>query len=110
MYHKFIRFDPSDPDWADRDRFVLSKGHTGVGLAPLLAQKGFFEKDLLKTFNHFNSPVGMHLDSLKVRGLDASTGSLGHGLPIALGMALAARVTKKDYTTALLKLQQELAP
>lgn len=99
LYNKFLRFDPSNPDLPDRDRFVLSKGHTGVGLAPLLARKGFFKKDLLKTFNQFNSPFGMHLDSLKVRGLDASTGSLGHGLPIALGMALATRVTHNDYTT-----------
>lgn len=99
LYNKFIKFDPSNPDLEDRDRFVLSKGHTGVGLAPLLAEKGFFDKEILKTFNQFNSPFGMHLDSLKVRGLDASTGSLGHGLPIALGMALAARVKNLDYKT-----------
>ncbi len=99
LYSKFIKLDPSNPDLEDRDRFVLSKGHTGVGLAPLLAEKGFFDKEILKTFNQFNSPFGMHLDSLKVRGLDASTGSLGHGLPIALGMALAARVKNLDYKT-----------
>lgn len=99
LYNKFMKYDPSNPDLEDRDRFVLSKGHAGVGLAPMLAEKGFFDKETLKTFNHFNSPFGMHLDSLKVTGLDASTGSLGHGLPIALGMALAARVKKLDYTT-----------
>ena len=99
LYNKFMKYDSSNPDLEDRDRFVLSKGHTGVGLAPLLAEKGFFDKETLKTFNQFNSPFGMHLDSLKVRGLDASTGSLGHGLPISLGMALAARVKGLDYKT-----------
>ena len=99
LYNKFMKYDASNPALEDRDRFVLSKGHAGVGLAPMLAEKGFFDKEILKTFNHFNSPFGMHLDSLKVIGLDASTGSLGHGLPIALGMALAARVKKLDYTT-----------
>ena len=99
LYNKFMKYDPQNPDLEDRDRFVLSKGHTGVGLAPLLAEKGFFDKETLKTFNQFNSPFGMHLDSLKVKGLDASTGSLGHGLPIALGMALAARVKNLDYKT-----------
>ncbi len=99
LYNKFMKYDSSNPDLEDRDRFVLSKGHAGVGLAPLLANKGFFDKETLKTFNQFNSPFGMHLDSLKVRGLDASTGSLGHGLPISLGMALAARVKGLDYKT-----------
>ena len=99
LYNKFMKYDSSNPDMEDRDRFILSKGHTGVGLAPLLAEKGFFDKETLKTFNQFNSPFGMHLDSLKVRGLDASTGSLGHGLPISLGIALAARVKGLDYKT-----------
>ena len=94
-----MKYDPANPDLEDRDRFVLSKGHAGVGFAPLLAEKGFFDKETLKTFNQFNSPFGMHLDSLKVKGLDASTGSLGHGLPIALGMTLAGRVKGLDYKT-----------
>ena len=99
LYNKFMKYDSSNPDLEDRDRFILSKGHAGVGLAPLLANKGFFDKETLKTFNQFNSPFGMHLDSLKVRGLDASTGSLGHGLPISLGIALAGRVKGLDYKT-----------
>jgi transketolase len=99
LYNKFMKYDSSNPELEDRDRFILSKGHAGVGLAPLLANKGFFDKETLKTFNQFNSPFGMHLDSLKVRGLDASTGSLGHGLPIALGIALAGRVKGLDYKT-----------
>ena len=92
LYYKYLRIDPQNPAWPDRDRFVLSKGHAGVGLAPVLADKGFFPRELLKEFNHTGSNMGMHLDSLKVPGLDASTGSLGHGISIALGMGLAARL------------------
>lgn len=99
LYHHIMKVDPKHPEWDDRDRFILSKGHIGVGLAPVLADKGFFTKELLKEYNHTGSPLGMHLDSLKVVGLDASTGSLGHGLPIALGMALSARLRGKKYTT-----------
>lgn len=97
LYYKYLNIDVNNPKWEDRDRFILSKGHTGVGFAPVLADKGFFSKELLKEYNHTGSSLGMHLDSTKVEGLDASTGSLGHGLPIALGMALAARYLKKDF-------------
>ena len=99
LYHKYMNIDPNDPKWEHRDRFILSKGHIGVGFAPVLADKGFFDKELLKNYNKTGSDFGMHLDSLKVPGLDASTGSLGHGLPIALGTALAARLQNKSYTT-----------
>lgn len=99
LYYKYLNIDPKNPDWADRDRFILSKGHIGVGFAPVLADKGFIDKEMLKEYNHTGSKLGMHLDSLKVPGLDASTGSLGHGLPIALGTALAARVMGKLYIT-----------
>lgn len=99
LYHKYLRIDPKRPDWPERDRFILSKGHAGVGFAPVLADRGYFDCELLKTFNHSGSDFGMHLNSLKVPGVDASTGSLGHGISIALGMALAARVTKKTYHT-----------
>jgi transketolase len=99
LYHKYLNINPADPDWADRDRMVLSKGHGGVGYAPLLARKGYFDFEQLKEFNKFMSPFGMHLDCLKVRGVDVSTGSLGHGLPIAAGMALGARTRKKSWRT-----------
>lgn len=99
LYHKYLNVDPANPKWEDRDRFILSKGHVGVGFAPVIADKGYFDKELLKEYNHTGSKLGMHLDSTKVPGVDASTGSLGHGLPIALGMALAARLQKKDYIT-----------
>jgi len=99
LYYKYLNIDPKRPDWPDRDRVILSKGHGGVGYAPLLADKGYFEKDLLKDFNHTGSPFGMHLDRRKVKGVDASTGSLGHGLSIAVGLALGAKLKKKDWLT-----------
>ncbi|MFZ5354487.1 MAG: transketolase [Bacillota bacterium] len=99
LYHKYMKVDPKNPNWEDRDRFILSKGHVGVGYAPVLADKGYFDKELLKEYNHTGSSLGMHLDSRKVSGVDASTGSLGHGLSIAIGMALAARLRNKSYMT-----------
>lgn len=99
LYFKYLNIDPNRPDWEERDRFVLSKGHAAVAYAPVLARRGYFPMDELKTFNKFGSPFGMHPDSRRIRGCDASTGSLGHGLPMAVGMALAARVQRKTYRT-----------
>lgn len=97
LYHKYMNIDANNPNWEDRDRFILSKGHIGVGYAPVLADKGFFPIDMLSTYNHTHSKLGMHLDKNKVVGLDASTGSLGHGLPIALGMVLGGRLQNKNF-------------
>ncbi len=97
LYWKYMKIDPANPEWEDRDRFVLSKGHGGVGHAVVLAHRGFFDPEELRKFNETNSMLGMHLDSLKVPGCEASTGSMGHGLPEAVGMALGARVLKKDW-------------
>ena len=94
-----MRLDVKNPKWEDRDRFILSKGHAGIAYAPVLVDFGWNDPEQLKTFNHTNSKMGIHLDSNKVVGVDASTGSLGHGLPIAVGTALAARVLGKDYKT-----------
>lgn len=99
LYFKFMNIDPANPEDPNRDRFVLSKGHGAIGYVPTLAERGFFSKDLLKSFNKFKSPFGMHPDGLKIVGCDASTGSLGHGLPMALGMALSAKIQKKNYRT-----------
>ena len=99
LYWKYLKIDPANPKWEDRDRFVLSKGHGGAGLAVVLAQKGFFPKEELKDFNHTGSNLGMHLDAHKAKGVDASTGSMGHGLPMASGMALGARVLKNPFRT-----------
>ena len=99
LYYKYMKYDVANPQWEDRDRFILSKGHSGVALASLVCHVGFDDKEKLKTFNLSNSTMGIHLDSNKVKGVDASTGSLGHGLSIALGTALAAKVLGKDYKT-----------
>lgn len=97
LYWKYMNIDPSRPDWEDRDRFVLSKGHGGVGHAVVLAQRGYFDRKELREFNETDSMLGMHLDAHKVLGCEASTGSMGHGLSQAVGMALGARVLKKDW-------------
>jgi transketolase len=102
LYHKYLKVDPKRPDWPERDRFICSKGHIGVGYAPLLADLGYFDRELLKDYNHTGSPLGMHLDSSKVPGVEASTGSLGHGLAIGLGMALGARVQGQSWKTFVL--------
>ncbi len=95
LYFKYLNISPEDPCWEDRDRFILSKGHAAAGLIPALAMRGYFPEDQLKTFNHFKSPFAMHPDTNKVIGCDASAGSLGHGLPIALGMGLGLRYEEK---------------
>jgi transketolase len=99
LYFKYLNIDPAKPDDPDRDRFVLSKGHAAIAYAPVLAERGFFDKKLLDDFNKFKSPFGMHPDANKIPGCDASTGSLGHGLPIAVGMAMGARLQKKNFRT-----------
>jgi len=99
LYYKYLNIDPKNPKWEDRDRVILSKGHGGLGWAAILGDLGYFDKALLKNFNKTGSPFGMHLDMLKVPGCDASTGSLGHGLGIAVGLALGARMAGKAYRT-----------
>lgn len=97
LYYAHLRYDPADPRWPDRDRFVLSKGHAAIGLYPVLADVGFFDKALLDKFTRLGSPFGDHPDMKKITGIDFSSGSLGHGLSVSLGMALAARMQKRDY-------------
>lgn len=101
LYYKYMNFDPKNPTDPDRDRCVVSKGHIGIILASMFADLGLVEMEDLKTFNLTGSKLGMHLDSNKVKGLDASTGSLGHGSSIALGMGLAARLRKQEYKVFL---------
>ena len=102
LYFKYLDVNPADPQWDERDRFVLSKGHAAAGLIPVLAKRGYFPEETLKTFNHFGSPFAMHPDSNKVIGCDASAGSLGHGLSMAAGMALGARQLKRPWKTVCL--------
>ncbi len=99
LYYHYMNIDPQNPKWENRDRLILSKGHGGVGYAPILAHKGYFHEELLQKFNHTHSDFAMHLDHLKVPGVDASTGSLGHGLPIAVGLALGAKLKGKKWRT-----------
>jgi len=99
LYFKYLNIEPAQPDWPDRDRFVLSKGHGGVGHAVALAHRGYFPKEDLREFNATGSKLGMHLDSRKAVGVDVSTGSMGHGLSQAVGLALAARVLRKNWRT-----------
>lgn len=108
LYHKYLNIKVDDPKWEDRDRFILSKGHAAIAYAPVLCDKGFNDPEMLKTFNLSGSKMGMHLDSNKVVGVDASTGSLGHGVSIAAGTALAARLMKKDYLTYVVTGDGEL--
>jgi len=97
LYYHVLRYDPQHPDWPGRDRFILSKGHAAVGLYPILADVGFFDPALLDTYTRLGSPFGDHPDMRKIPGIDFSSGSLGHGLSVGVGMALAARVTGRDY-------------
>jgi transketolase len=97
LYYGHLRIDPAHPTWPDRDRFILSKGHAAIGLYPILADLGYFDGALLDGYTRLGSPFGDHPDMKKVPGIDFSSGSLGHGLSIALGMALAGRVQRRDY-------------
>jgi transketolase len=109
LYYSQLRFRPGEPAWDERDRFVLSKGHAAIGLYPVLADLGFFDAELLENYTRLHSPLGDHPDMRKVPGADFSSGSLGHGLSVSLGMALAARVTGRSYLTHCMMGDGELA-
>lgn len=108
LYHRFMKVDAKNPELEDRDRFVLSKGHCAVGYAPILVDLGFMPEDELKIFNLTGAKIGMHLDCNKVKGVDCSTGSLGHGLSLAVGFALAGRLKGLDYMNFVLTGDGEL--
>ena len=101
LYFHHLRVRPEQPDWPERDRFVLSKGHANAALAAVLAQAGFIEEDLLDRFYGYDSPLGMHPD-IKVAGVEMSTGGLGHGLSVGIGMALRARLQGQDFRTCVM--------
>ena len=97
LYFKEMNIDPSNPKWADRDRFVLSKGHTAPGLYAALAHRGFFPVEDLVTLRHLGSYLQGHPNMVTVPGVDMSTGSLGQGISVAAGMALSGKYQKKDF-------------
>src|SRR5690348_903468 len=92
LYDDVLRYRPSEPRWPARDRMILSKGHGCLALYSVLADKGFISVDALDTFCRRDSILGGHPEASKIPGVEASTGSLGHGLSYGLGMALAARI------------------
>jgi transketolase len=107
LYFHRLRVRPAEPEWPDRDRFVLSKGHANAALGAVLAQAGFIEDALIDRFYGLESPFGMHPD-IKLPGVEMCTGALGHGLAVAMGMALGARIQKKAFHTFVMLGDAEL--
>jgi transketolase len=96
LYFAVMRIDPTRPDWPERDRFILSKGHAASALYVALAQRGFLSASVLSTFGQIGSLLQVHPDMRRVPGVEMSTGALGQGLSVGVGMALAARVDYPD--------------
>ncbi len=94
LYYEFMHVDPKNPRWADRDRFLMGKGHAAIGLYPILADLGFFSWDELYTYTRLGSPFGDHPDMRKVKGADFSSGSIGHNLSVSVGIALGLRLKR----------------
>ena len=109
LYFQEMNIDPKEPKKADRDRFVLSKGHTAPGLYSTLAQRGYFPVEDLKTLRHLGSYLQGHPDVQKTPGIEAGTGSLGQGLSIGLGMALGLKLDRLDSRTYVLVGDGEIA-
>lgn len=109
LYYAHLRINPADPQWPDRDRFILSKGHAAIGLYPILGDLGYFDPKLLDSYTKLGSPFGDHPDMKKIPGIDFSSGSLGHGLSIGLGMALAGRVQQRSFRVYCMLGDGELA-
>ncbi|SDI01606.1 hypothetical protein [Alteribacillus bidgolensis] len=96
LYYHILNYDPNNPKWPSRDSFVMGKGHSAVGVYPILADVGFFPKEELDTYTDLGSPFGDHPDMNKINGVDFSSGSIGHGLSVGVGMSLAARVITRN--------------
>ncbi|MGL5592870.1 MAG: transketolase, partial [Cetobacterium sp.] len=99
LYFSEMNIDPKNPKMEGRDRFVLSKGHAAPVLYSALAERGYFDRELLGTLRAFGSPLQGHPDMKKLPGVEISTGSLGQGLSVANGMALSARISGENYRT-----------
>ena len=102
LYFKIMKHDPKNPEWAGRDRFIMSKGHASPALYAALCQSGYFAREELKHFRQINSMLQGHPDRVKVPGVEISTGSLGTGLSVGNGMAFAGKLDKKDYRVYVL--------
>lgn len=102
LYFDVMKIDPQNPKWEDRDRFILSKGHSSLGLYAILHLRGFMDKETLLTFRQDNSPLCGHPDMHKVTGVEMSTGSLGHGLSVGAGLAVAAKFDGKAHRVFVL--------
>lgn len=105
----YLRFDPKNPRWPQRDRFILSKGHAAPLLYALLARSGYFSPDMLPTLRKLGSPLEGHPNYCKLPGIEASTGSLGQGLSIGVGCALAAKLNRSASRTFVLTGDGEVA-
>jgi transketolase len=102
LYFHHLRIDPSCPDWPERDRFLLSKGHAAAALYAALARRGFFPVEDLEEWGQLGAHLQGHPDRLKTPGVDMSSGLLGHGLPIAVGLSLAQRTRPRFHTYVLM--------
>lgn len=108
LYYQTLRLKPDEPRWADRDRFLMGKGHAAIGQYPVLADLGYFPTEWLDSYTRIGSPLGDHPDMNKVPGIDFSSGSIGHNLSVGVGMALAARMQGRDYLTWVMLGDAEL--
>jgi len=108
LYFHIMNVDPARPGWEDRDRMILSKGHACPALYAVLARKGYFSPEVFPTLRHLNSILQGHPDIKKTPGIDSTAGSLGNGISIGLGMALAGRLQGKDYFTFVITGDGEL--
>ena len=108
LYGKVLKISPDNPQWQERDRFILSKGHATAIFYAVLAETGFFPIDWLENYCQDGTLLAGHVNKHKIPGVEVSTGSLGHGLPIACGMALSGKRTKKDYRVFVLLSDGEL--
>ncbi len=108
LYFHALRHDPKNPKWADRDRLIYSKGHGSPALYSVMALAGYFDREAILTFRQLGSPFQGHPDMRRLPGIEMSTGSLGQGLSVGAGCALAARMDKKDYRTYVVMSDGEL--
>ena len=97
LFFSVAKLNPNNPKWADRDRIILSKGHGNVGFSAAMARRGFFPLEELKSFDKLNAMLSMHVDKHRMPGVEISSGSLGHGLPIAVGAALGGKLDQAKW-------------